>query len=76
LLRVKRSAAAGKPRGKTGLQPIVSLDGFYDFRADRKAIFNRAMKPNINSNPLAAKPRSVVASRCSIRPFSMSASAP
>jgi hypothetical protein len=26
---------------------IVSLDGVYDCRANRKSIFNRGMKPNI-----------------------------
>jgi transposase len=30
---------------------IVSLDGIYDCRANRKAIFNRGMVPNINPNP-------------------------
>ena len=30
---------------------IVSLDGAYDCRANRKAIFNRGMLPNINPNP-------------------------
>jgi hypothetical protein len=30
---------------------IVSLDGVYDCRANRKAIFNRGMVPNINPNP-------------------------
>jgi hypothetical protein len=29
---------------------IVSLDGVYDCRANRKAIFNRGMIPNINPN--------------------------
>jgi len=29
---------------------IVSLDGVYDCRANRKAIFNRDMVPNINEN--------------------------
>ena len=29
---------------------IVSLDGVYDCRANRKAIFNRGMIPNINEN--------------------------
>ena len=29
---------------------IVSLDGVYDCRANRKAIFNRGMVPNINDN--------------------------
>ena len=30
---------------------IVSLDGVYDCRQNRKAIFNRGMVPNINANP-------------------------
>lgn len=30
---------------------IVSLDGAYDCRKNRKAIFNRGMTPNINENP-------------------------
>ena len=30
---------------------IVSLDGVYDSKANRKAIFNRGMVPNINENP-------------------------
>ncbi len=30
---------------------IVSLDGVYDSRANRKAIFNRGMIPNIPENP-------------------------
>jgi transposase len=34
---------------------IVSLDGVYDCRANRKAIFNRGMTPNINPNPRARK---------------------
>ena len=34
---------------------IVSLDGVYDGRANRKAIFNRGMTPNINPNPRARK---------------------
>jgi hypothetical protein len=29
---------------------IVSLDGVYDCRTNRKAIFNRSMVPNINAN--------------------------
>jgi hypothetical protein len=38
---------------------IVSLDGVYDCRANRKAIFNRGMVPNINPNPRGRKhPRS------------------
>ena len=31
-------------------QTMVSLDGVYDSRADRKAIFNRGMIPNIPEN--------------------------
>jgi hypothetical protein len=34
---------------------IVSLDGIYDCRANRKAIFNRGMVPNINPNPRGRK---------------------
>jgi hypothetical protein len=34
---------------------IVSLDGVYDCRANRKAIFNRGMVPNINPNPRRQK---------------------
>ena len=34
---------------------IVSLDGVYDCRANRKAIFNRGMIPNINANPRGRK---------------------
>ena len=34
---------------------IVSLDGVYDCRANRKAIFNRSMVPNINPNPRGRK---------------------
>lgn len=30
---------------------IVSLDGVYDSRANRKAIFNRGLIPNIPENP-------------------------
>jgi hypothetical protein len=30
---------------------VVSLDGVYDCRKNRKAIFNRGMVPNINANP-------------------------
>jgi hypothetical protein len=32
---------------------IVSLDGVYDRRANRKAIFNRGMVPNINPQLVA-----------------------
>jgi hypothetical protein len=34
---------------------IISLDGVYDSPANRKAIFNREMTPNINENPRARK---------------------
>jgi transposase len=34
---------------------VVSLDGVYDCRANRKAIFNRGMVPNINPNPRGGK---------------------
>ena len=34
---------------------IVSLDGVYDCRRNRKAIFNRGMVPNINPNPRGRK---------------------
>jgi hypothetical protein len=34
---------------------IVSLDGAYDCRQNRKAIFNRGMLPNINANPRGRK---------------------
>jgi transposase len=34
---------------------IVSLDGVYDCRQNRKAIFNRGMVPNINANPRGGK---------------------
>jgi hypothetical protein len=35
--------------------PGVSLDGVYDCRDNRKAIFNRGMTPNINPNPRGRK---------------------
>src|SRR6202049_3299022 len=41
-----------------GLAPkgtVVSLDGVYDCRINRKAIFNRGMVPNINANPRGRK---------------------
>jgi hypothetical protein len=34
---------------------IVSLDGAYDCRANRKAIFNRGMVPTINRSPRGRK---------------------
>ena len=36
-------------------QTIVSLDGVYDSQANRKAIFNRGMVPNIPANPRGRK---------------------
>ena len=41
-------------KGEVGMDlqgSIVSLDGVYDCRRNRKAIFNRGMIPNINPNP-------------------------
>jgi hypothetical protein len=43
---------------KVGLdlnKPIVSLDGVYNSRSNRKAIFNRGMIPNIPANPRGRK---------------------
>ena len=34
---------------------VISLDGAYDCRANRKAIFNRGMIPNIHENPRGRK---------------------
>ena len=34
---------------------IISLEGAYDSKVNRKAIFNRGMVPNINENPRARK---------------------
>jgi hypothetical protein len=34
---------------------VISLDGAYDCPANRKAIFNRGMTPNINENPRGRK---------------------
>ena len=34
---------------------VVGLDGVYDCRKNRKAIFNRGMVPNINANPRGRK---------------------
>jgi hypothetical protein len=36
-------------------QTIVSLDGVYESRSNRKAIFNRGMMPNIPENPRGRK---------------------
>ena len=44
------------PLSRQNLQgTIVSLDGVYDCRANRKAIFNRGMIPNIRENPRGRK---------------------
>ena len=48
---------------------IVSLDGVYDCRVNRKAIFNRGMVPNINPNPRGESSPSEAASRSSSQPF-------
>ena len=53
---------------------IVSLDGVYDCRKNRKAIFNRGMIPNINANPRGKKSPSEAASRSSTLPYSRSGS--
>jgi transposase len=50
----------------------VSLDGVYDCRANRRAIFNRGMTPN----PRGRKHRSAAASSALIRRSSRSASGP
>ncbi len=55
---------------------IVSLDGVYDCRANRKSIFNRGMIPNINANPRSRKKQNAVVSRYSIATFSQSAFKP
>ena len=55
---------------------IVSLDGVYDCRRNRKAIFNRGMVPNINPNPRAGNPRNAAASQSSTRRYSRSGSTP
>jgi len=34
---------------------VISLDGVYDCKVNRKAIFNRGMTPNINTNPRSRK---------------------
>jgi len=40
---------------KSGHEPIVSGIQIYDSRANRKAIFNRGMVPNIPENPRGRK---------------------
>jgi transposase len=50
--------AVARIAGSIGLDlrgTIVSLDGVYDCRRNRKAIFNRGMVPNINPNPRGRK---------------------
>ncbi|MFP3624600.1 hypothetical protein SB771_35595, partial [Burkholderia sp. SIMBA_051] len=49
---------------------VVSLDGVYDCRRNRKAIFNRGMVRNINSNLRGRKAQKRGARHCLIRPFS------
>jgi hypothetical protein len=41
--------------GAIGLDLRGSLDGVYDCRPNRKAIFNRGMVPNINPNPRVSR---------------------
>jgi transposase len=55
---------------------VVSLDGVYDCRKNRKAIFNRLMIPNINANPRGRNTSKRAASRSSIPLFSKSGSRP
>ncbi|NLP64776.1 transposase [Paraburkholderia sacchari] len=43
---------------------IVSLDGVYDCRVNRKAIYNRGMVPNIPENPRARKTSKCGRKRC------------
>jgi hypothetical protein len=49
VMRIAREAGLGL-KGT-----VVSLDGAYDCRSNRKAIFNRGMTPNINPNPRGRK---------------------
>jgi transposase len=53
---------------------IVSLDGVYNGRLNRKAIFNRGMIPNINPNVRGRNTPSEAASRCLTQRSSTSAS--
>jgi transposase len=55
---------------------IVSLDGVYDCRTNRKAIFNRGMVPNINANPAVEEAPNVAANHSSTLPFLKSGSIP
>lgn len=52
---------------------IVSLDGVYDCRRNRKAIFNRGVSPISVRTAAAARPPSGAESDCSMQPFSRSA---
>src|ERR1700681_3487956 len=52
------SSTPGRIADSIGLDlrgTIVSLDGVYDCRRNRKAIFNRGMVPNINPNSRGRK---------------------
>jgi hypothetical protein len=53
---------------------IVSLDGVYDCRQNRKAFFNRGMVPNINANPRGGNPASAAGNRCLALTYSRNAS--
>ncbi|WP_233852983.1 transposase [Paraburkholderia sp. HD33-4] len=55
---------------------IVSLDGVYDRRENRKAIFNRGTRPTSRRTRVGAKHRSAAAGGFSMRPSSKSASGP
>ncbi|MGO9673007.1 MAG: transposase [Methylocella sp.] len=48
-MNVVDSGSVERVRAEKGT--FVSLDGVYDCRRNRKAIFNRGMIPNINANP-------------------------
>ena len=47
--------AIAKAVGLCLRRAIISLDGAYDCRINRKAIFNRGMTPHINPNPRGGK---------------------
>lgn len=55
---------------------IASFDGVYDSKANRKAIFNRGLVPNIPRIAEAARSPSAAASGCSMRTSSRNGSAP
>jgi hypothetical protein len=50
-----RLTAMARATGMDLKGTIVSLDGVYDCRESRKAIFNRGMRPNIPENPRGRK---------------------